>query len=81
MLIMTFSYGTIMSYLANLDQALNNLNYSNSGAATAAVVLAAMLSGIVGSFFFVTKIKRTLQYKAIIVTCNSYSMQASCSNS
>lgn len=66
---MTFSYGTTISYLANLDQILNKLGFLDSGLATASVVLSAMLSGTVASFFFIKKIKMTLQYKAIIVMC------------
>ncbi len=66
---MTFSYGTTISYLANLDPILNKLGFLDSGFATASVVLSAMASGIVASFFFIRKIKATLQYKAMIVMC------------
>lgn len=72
MFIMTFNYGVIMSYLPNLDQTLKDVGFTKPGVATSYIVISAMFSGIIGSFFFVQKIKQTLQYKAIIVISNIF---------
>lgn len=70
MLVMTFSYGTLISYLANLDPVLKEIGYTNPGKATVQIIIAAMVSGILASFFFISRIKKTLQYKAILTLCN-----------
>jgi hypothetical protein len=59
MLVMAFSYGTTISYLANLEPTLKTVGYKNSGRVSAYVVLSAMLSGIVSLFALVKKLKQT----------------------
>ncbi len=70
MVIMTLAYGGATSYLANMEQCLKSLDFTHSTSITSFVVLSAMLSGIISSFFIVKKIKSTLQYKSIMCICN-----------
>lgn len=72
MVIMTLAYGGATSYLANMEQCLKSLDFTRSTSITSFVVLSAMLSGIISSFFIVKKIKSTLQYKSIMCICNFF---------
>ena len=63
MLSMTLSYGTITSYLANLDQTLSTIGFNDSGGMTSQIVLSAMFAGLLSSFFFIAKVKATQRYK------------------
>ena len=67
MLIMAFSHGVIMSYIPNLDQALTHLKYKNPSSTTAMITVSASISGMLGSMFFMKRIKQTLQYKKILI--------------
>lgn len=69
MFVMMFSYGTLISYIPNIDQKLSRLGFEDSGRATSEIILSAMVAGIISSFFFIRKIKSTLQYRAIIAIC------------
>jgi hypothetical protein len=65
LLAMTFSYGSTIAFLANLDQILNSLNYKDSNEVTAQSILFAMLIGIVGTPIFSIALKKTGKYKLI----------------
>lgn len=62
---MMFSYGTMIAFIANLDQMLKSLNYKDSNEITANTVLYAMLLGMVATPFFSILLKKTRKYKYI----------------
>lgn len=70
LLAMTFSYGSITSYLAILEQSLKTIGYQQSGRATALIVLSATLSGLPATIMFARRIKTTLEYRRVISICN-----------
>jgi hypothetical protein len=69
MAVMTFTYGTISSYLANLEQILSKLKFKNTEVESAVLVLTAMVTGIFSSFIFIRKLKATMEYKRVIAFC------------
>jgi hypothetical protein len=72
MLAMALSYGTVISFLANADQMLSVIGFKDSGKTTSLIVLSAMFAGLISSFFFIGKVKKTLQYKYVLNLCNTF---------
>jgi hypothetical protein len=62
---MTFSYGTMIAFMANLDQMLKSLGYKDSNETTANSILFAMLVGILATPVFSLFLKKTRKYKLI----------------
>lgn len=67
---MIFSYGTLTSYLAILDQCIASIDSTvDSGQVTGLIILSAMLTGVLATIFFIFRIRYTLQYRQICMIC------------
>ena len=66
---MTFEYGMTVSYLSILDQSLKSLGFHDPGQITSVSILSATSAGIFTTFFLISVLKKTLQYKRIILLC------------
>ena len=63
MFAMSFSYGTLTSVLATLDQSLSSLAYDNPGRVTSIVILPAMIIGIVSTVVISVVLKKARAYR------------------
>ena len=63
MFAMSFSYGTLTSVLANLDQSLSSLAYDDHGRVTSIVILPAMIIGIVSTVVISVVLKKARAYR------------------
>jgi hypothetical protein len=58
--------------MANLDQLLNSLSYTNSGEITSKAIICALSVGAIASPAFTVILKKTQAYKKIISICTIF---------
>jgi hypothetical protein len=68
---MALNYGVSIGFFAALDQMLVGIGYDNSGKVISICASSAIIVGIVATFTYSYILKRTKQYKRVVIACNN----------